>query len=744
MTTTMETTDKRQMEVLADLLAGLSSFDAKSETAMSLWFSRFLERATEALHIAGSAIIVSDGAQFRVVTKHGLTDRDAESLTEQLRSALSRPGRQLERPATECRREQVDPKRFTFRLEERVHSVFHSNLADSRDLWATFVTDQEPGDRLANILYTVATHIASLITNTILREQIAASGADLDKMARELKEMQVCSLNIMEDLQKKNRDLAMLNKMSQEITKYMSLPELAGTAVAAISSAFDGACVSLYVMDSTGSAFIPYHTTGTILTDVDDLGLPAESEAAKDFARGEELTFDSTDQAVFFPLAKAVGAKSGLLVPLRSKNTTLGFLAVCEARWHRVFTDEEKDNLRVLAGTLSVAMENSNLLARTAAQIEEMNLLTEYIETVVDSVDLAVMVVGADLKIGMINKGFERIHNQNRDQFIGRHILEAFPHLAEQGFEEIYQQVFDGVPFTRFGWRRKVIGGKEVVQNMRIFPHRSSNGNIIGAIVIIEDVTEKADLEVQLAKSEAKFQGLVEDLGDGYLIVTHGKIVYANKAACQMTAIPVSELLGMEVGRILSDENLVSECMSQGRSKVRRESRLIHSTGTWIPIEVSLNTCEYGGDHSISVVIRDVTERKKFEKQLEKKNRETTVRNEQITRLNSELEATVNKLRESQENLIKSERLAAITETSVAANHEINNPLFSILGQAQLLLRRYGDQDEDTSQRLKVIEESALRIACVTKKLANLAEPVVKEYAGLATHMIDIDKSTAK
>jgi hypothetical protein len=37
-----------------------------------------------------------------------------------------------------------------------------------------------------------------------------------------------------------------------------------------------------------------------------------------------------------------------------------------------------------------------------------------------------------------------------------------------------------------------------------------------------------------------------------------------------------------------------------------------------------------------------------------------------------------------------------------------------------------------------------LRIACVTKKLANLAEPVVKEYAGLATHMIDIDKSTAK
>ncbi|HVP58751.1 MAG TPA: histidine kinase dimerization/phospho-acceptor domain-containing protein, partial [bacterium] len=77
-------------------------------------------------------------------------------------------------------------------------------------------------------------------------------------------------------------------------------------------------------------------------------------------------------------------------------------------------------------------------------------------------------------------------------------------------------------------------------------------------------------------------------------------------------------------------------------------------------------------------------------------------------------------------------------------NHEINNPLFSILGHAQLLLRKYTEQDEDTVHRLRMIEESALRIACVTKKLANLADPVVKEYEGLPTSMIDVDKSTTK
>jgi PAS domain S-box-containing protein len=344
----------------------------------------------------------------------------------------------------------------------------------------------------------------------------------------------------------------------------------------------------------------------------------------------------------------------------------------------------------------------------------------------------------------MINRGFERMYGHPRDQFVGRHLFEAFPYLPEQGFEEIARQVLDGKPFTRFGWRRKTLNGRELVQNMRIFPHRSTSGSIIGAIVIIEDITEKSDLETQLARSEAKFQSLVEDLGDGYLILTQGRVTYANKAASDLTGIPAGELLGTEIGGILSDDELVAECTKPAAKKVRREAKLIHSTGTWIPVELSLNTCEYGGRQSVSVVIRDVTERKKFEKQLGLKNREMTVRNEQVTRLNFELEATVNKLKESQENLIKSERLAAITETSVAANHEINNPLFSILGQAQLLLRKYTDQDEDTVHRLRMIEESALRIACVTKKLANLADPVVKEYAGLPTSMIDVDKSTTR
>jgi PAS domain S-box-containing protein len=580
--------------------------------------------------------------------------------------------------------------------------------------------------------------------NAIIAQKTPASLEADEKAACTLREMQVCSLNIMEDLQKKNRDLAMLTKTSQEITRCTSLPELARVATEAVSAAFDGAHVSLYLMDAKLPAFAPFHTTGELSGDVENLQVDATGDLATRLAGATDMVIDSTGDCAEFPLAKCAGAKSSLIVPLRFNSTMLGFMAVCETRWHRVFIDEERENLRVLASTLSVAIENVALISRTAAQVEEMNALTEYVETVVDSVDLAIMVIGADLKIGMINKGYERIYNTSREPFIGMHIFEAYPYLVEQGFENIMREVLAGKPFVRYGWKRKVLGGRELVQNMRIFPHRSADGNVVGAVVIIEDVTEKAELERQLARSEAKFQGLVEDLGDCYFIVTQGKIVYANKAASQLTGRSASNILGMGMDRLISDSEMIARCSEPGGKKKRHECRLIHNTGTWIPVEISFNPCDYGGNESVSVVVRDVTERKKFEKQLELKNREMTTRNEQITRLNLELEATVNKLKESQENLVQSERLAAITETSVAANHEINNPLFAILGQAQLLLRKYADENEDTAQRLKTIEESAFRIACVTKKLANLVEPVVKEYAGLSTSMIDVDNSTTR
>jgi K+-sensing histidine kinase KdpD len=91
----------------------------------------------------------------------------------------------------------------------------------------------------------------------------------------------------------------------------------------------------------------------------------------------------------------------------------------------------------------------------------------------------------------------------------------------------------------------------------------------------------------------------------------------------------------------------------------------------------------------------------------------------------------------------KSQRLSAIMETAVAINHEINNPLTAILGNAQLLLSTKAKLDKDTLEKLKIIEDSALRIKEVTQNLMKIVEPVIVEYAG-GVKMVDISKSVKK
>jgi len=101
------------------------------------------------------------------------------------------------------------------------------------------------------------------------------------------------------------------------------------------------------------------------------------------------------------------------------------------------------------------------------------------------------------------------------------------------------------------------------------------------------------------------------------------------------------------------------------------------------------------------------------------------------------------KLKADFKKLVKSERATAITETAVTVNHEINNPLTAILGNAQLLLMGEKDLPKEVAAKLKTIEKSAIQIRETTSKLMAIVEPVRTPYAS-GLNMIDINKSKKK
>jgi signal transduction histidine kinase len=97
--------------------------------------------------------------------------------------------------------------------------------------------------------------------------------------------------------------------------------------------------------------------------------------------------------------------------------------------------------------------------------------------------------------------------------------------------------------------------------------------------------------------------------------------------------------------------------------------------------------------------------------------------------------------RAAEAELARARWLAGIGETTIALEHEINNPLSALLGHAELLLM---DDDLTGGQReqLQVIRERAAHIADVVRRLARLKNPKSVEHLAGA-RMIDL-KGTAR
>ncbi len=86
-------------------------------------------------------------------------------------------------------------------------------------------------------------------------------------------------------------------------------------------------------------------------------------------------------------------------------------------------------------------------------------------------------------------------------------------------------------------------------------------------------------------------------------------------------------------------------------------------------------------------------------------------------------------------------RETAILETAIAVNHEVNNPLTAVLGNAQLLLQHTAKLDAQTKKRLLDIEKGALRIKEVTQRLLKKGPHGTTEYPG-GMRMLDLSDTS--
>ena len=212
-------------------------------------------------------------------------------------------------------------------------------------------------------------------------------------------------------------------------------------------------------------------------------------------------------------------------------------------------------------------------------------------------------------------------------------------------------------------------------------PFLDKDGNIVGAIESIYDITQRRTVEQALRESEEKFRTLAETITMPIFIHDGGRFIYVNHSTINMTGYSTEELLTMDFWDVVHDD-FKNQVKSYARRRLMGEEilpqydlKIITKGNEECWIELSVAIIDFEGKKSVLCTGFDITERKQMQEELQKAKEEAEAANR-----------------------AKSEFLANMS-------HEIRTPINGIIGMTELILSTSLSLDQ--REHLELVKSSS-------------------------------------
>jgi diguanylate cyclase (GGDEF)-like protein/PAS domain S-box-containing protein len=172
-------------------------------------------------------------------------------------------------------------------------------------------------------------------------------------------------------------------------------------------------------------------------------------------------------------------------------------------------------------------------------------------------------------------------------------------------------------------WRGELVGirndGTRVPLHVQTSVVRDADGNPVQTISSMLDLSDRKQAEEALRESEQRFRRLVEDMNDGYCVLRRSKVMFANARSAEMFGYTQEEVIGRDIEELLTPEaveDLAHVLLKRRRGEAlsqQYETRLSGREGELRAVELGTRVIEFEGSPALSVVIRDISERKRAE-----------------------------------------------------------------------------------------------------------------------------------
>lgn len=191
-------------------------------------------------------------------------------------------------------------------------------------------------------------------------------------------------------------------------------------------------------------------------------------------------------------------------VPCVVRDRMVAILCVGRTTSGALLTSEDTTLLRALSGYVAVAIDNSLLYRSEIEKAGELARLKEFSENIIESVNVGILVVDVDGHITTWNSSLEEMMGVSRERALRRNIHEVLDkdligtiqNVAGQNGWDLRE------PRHIYKYNATTEDGRPLTLNISLAPFEGARGVVTGTLIVLENVTERAQLEKQLLERE--------------------------------------------------------------------------------------------------------------------------------------------------------------------------------------------------------------------------------------------------
>ena len=214
------------------------------------------------------------------------------------------------------------------------------------------------------------------------------------------------------------------------------------------------------------------------------------------------LFFENTHQVPReTPAAQQAIARLDLnyYIPCHAQHKTIAVLGLGKTTQGDFLSSEDMELLETLGGYLGIAIQNSQLYASLQQKAAEYERLKDFNENIVESINVGVMALDMEDRIESWNAQMEVMYALPRWQTLTQPLKAIFPPEFVEEFNRMRRE-----PGIRnlYKFRLKTPASEVRTVNVALAPLVTRKFEVIGRLIIMDDITQRVDLEAQLSQAD--------------------------------------------------------------------------------------------------------------------------------------------------------------------------------------------------------------------------------------------------